>query len=69
MKPDYSSEQLLAQIARNTARQIAELGSVAYITGLFLSLGMNMSLENGNMLWCFFSWINVGHILANLLQA
>ena len=64
---DAESQSLLRQIASNTARQIAELGSIAYMTGLFLSLGMNLALDDGNILWCFFSWVNVGHILTNLL--
>ena len=48
---------------------IAEIGSVAYFTGVFISMGMNFALGNGlgALLLCWLSWVNVGYALVNLL--
>ncbi len=49
---------------------IAEIGSVAYFTGVFISMGMNFALGNGlgALLLCWLSWVNVGYALVNLLS-
>lgn len=62
MSNDLILEKLDA-IARNTASQVTELGSVAYFCGVAVSLGMNFAAGNGWGLFiiCWLSWVNVGY--------
>jgi len=57
--------QRLEIIAQNTASQVVELSSVAYLVGVAVSLGLNLAAHNGlgAFFLCWLSWINVGYIM------
>jgi hypothetical protein len=60
---EENPNKYLEVIAKNTASQVTELGSVAYICGVAVSLGMNFAAGNGlgSFILCWLSWINVGY--------
>lgn len=60
--------QAIKQATAGTAQQIAEMGSIAYFVGLFVSMGMNFALGNGlgALLLCWLSWLNVGYVVVGL---
>lgn len=60
--------QAIKQASNRTANQVAEMGSIAYFVGLFVSLGMNFALGSGlwALLLCLLSWLNVGYIVVGL---
>ena len=62
---ETNANEYLEVIAKNTASQVTELGSIAYITGVAVSLGMNFAAGNGlgAFIVCWLSWINVGYKL------
>ena len=57
----------LRKITSNSAQQVAEVGTIAYFVGLFISLGMNFAAGNGlgALFICWLSWINVGWVIYN----
>lgn len=65
-----SAERQIAAIKSGASAQMAELSAVAYFIGLFISMGMNFSLDNGlgALLICWLSWLNVGYVIVDLLQ-
>ncbi|MCW2361636.1 MULTISPECIES: hypothetical protein [Sphingobium] len=52
----------------NSAQQIAEMSSIAYFVGVFISMGMNFAIGNGlgALLICWLSWLNVGFVAVGL---
>ncbi|WP_404334379.1 hypothetical protein AB2M62_13095 [Sphingomonas sp. MMS12-HWE2-04] len=60
--------QAIRKATANAAQQIAEMGSIAYFVGLFVSMGMNFAIGNGlgALLLCWLSWLNVGYIAVGL---
>ncbi len=70
-------QMILQQISKNTAmtaqqsaNQIVEIGSTAYMVGVGISLGMNFALGGGlaSFVLCWLSWINVGYILGEFVK-
>lgn len=60
--------QAIRNATASAAQQIAEMGSIAYFVGLFVSMGMNFAIGNGlgALLLCWLSWLNVGYIVVGL---
>ncbi|MCW2390948.1 putative membrane protein YczE [Sphingobium sp. B1D7B] len=52
----------------NSAQQIAEMSSIAYFVGVFISMGMNFAVGHGlgALLVCWLSWLNVGYVIVGL---
>jgi len=60
--------QAIRKATANAAQQIAEMGSIAYFVGVFVSMGMNFAIGNGlgALLLCWLSWLNVGYVVVGL---
>ncbi|MCW2412026.1 MULTISPECIES: hypothetical protein [unclassified Sphingobium] len=52
----------------SSAQQIAEMSSIAYFVGVFISMGMNFAVGHGlgALLVCWLSWLNVGYVVVGL---